>query len=255
MLLLRRYASHDCSVANSLTFFKKAYSRMKTRRSKIASDVLTCVKTFFADSEFKNPDNVKEYIHWALKNGGPAYYSTPIPMECTQRDPHPDDPVSFFCMIGDLHSQSASETRWLLVLTVHIPNCQDIYELRSNVSSPSFSGTKEPTKGLVCDAHDRGMLSESLQLKNFDLTGRVQQVERAMRAHKKGVFNAPPDFNHQSVWTSMGDYYRILGRTSQSRWTQALKFEDDDIIENHADDSLLSAYRADFTFPSSPIKP
>jgi hypothetical protein len=115
-------------------------------------------------------------------------------------------------------------------------------------------GPRNPPKGLYamlmtavcCPSHCNS---------NFDLTGRVQQVERAMRAHKKGVFNAPPDFNHQSVWTSMGDYYRILGRTSQSRWTQALKFEDDDIIENHADYSLLSAYRADFTFPSSPIKP
>ncbi|KAH9029570.1 hypothetical protein EDB85DRAFT_2147190 [Lactarius pseudohatsudake] len=64
--------SYVLSLRDSIV--KAAYDRMETRRSKIASDVLTLVKTFFEGAEFKNqPEKVKEYVHWALRKDHPDY--------------------------------------------------------------------------------------------------------------------------------------------------------------------------------------
>ena len=53
----------------------------------------------------------------------------------------------------------------------------------------------------------------------------------------------------------MNDYYGILDGVGQSHWARALNFDDHDNTESHADESLLSAYRANFFVPSSPMKP
>ncbi|KAH9169309.1 hypothetical protein EDB89DRAFT_2073150 [Lactarius sanguifluus] len=78
-------------------------------------------------------------------------------------------------------------------------------------------------------------------------------VERAMRAHLTGRFNAPGDFNHQTSWNAMKDFDRILDRVSESRWAQALDFVDCD--KDNLDESMLSAYRVDLYLSSSPAKP
>lgn len=70
---------------------------MKTRRSKIASEVLTLVKTFFERVEFKDkPEKIRDYVHWALRSGGPAYYETPVPKSSKFRKEDPDYVVSLF---------------------------------------------------------------------------------------------------------------------------------------------------------------
>jgi hypothetical protein len=70
---------------------------MKTRKSKIASDVLALVKNFFDSTEYRNrPEKIRDYVRWALGPGGPAYYETPVPVFCTLRKDDPDYPVSFF---------------------------------------------------------------------------------------------------------------------------------------------------------------
>ncbi|KAH9160393.1 hypothetical protein EDB89DRAFT_1914798 [Lactarius sanguifluus] len=103
-----------------------------TRRSKIARDVLMLVKTFFERAEFKDqPEKIKDYVYWALKSGGPAYYENPVPKSSKLRK---DDP-------------------------------------------------------------------------NYT-------VERAMRAHLMGRFNAPRDFNHQTSWNAMKDFNRILDQVT-----------------------------------------
>ena len=77
--------------------FRKAYDRMKTRRSKLASQILTHVKTLFDGAEFRNrPERIREYVLWALRTGGPAYYETPVPISCKLRKDDPSYPVSFF---------------------------------------------------------------------------------------------------------------------------------------------------------------
>ncbi len=70
---------------------------MKTRRSKIASDVLTLVKTFFERAEFKGqPEKIRDYVHWALWSGGPAYYENPVPKSSKLRRDDPNYTVSLF---------------------------------------------------------------------------------------------------------------------------------------------------------------
>jgi hypothetical protein len=70
---------------------------MKTQKSKIASNVLTLVKTFFDGDEYRNrPEKIQEYVCWALGPGGPAYYETPVPVSCTLTTNDPGYPVSIF---------------------------------------------------------------------------------------------------------------------------------------------------------------
>ncbi|KAH9169308.1 hypothetical protein EDB89DRAFT_1908727 [Lactarius sanguifluus] len=86
---------------------KAAYDRMKTRRSKIASDVLMLVKTFFERAEFKDqPEKIKDYVHWALKAGGPAYYENPVPKSSKLRK---DDPnYTHCCSTATVYMQSTT---------------------------------------------------------------------------------------------------------------------------------------------------
>src|SRR6266542_1572081 len=64
--------------------FIQAYDHIKTRKSKIASTILDCIKTFFAKPEFVgNSARVKDCIKWALAKGGAAYYSVPTPKDCS----------------------------------------------------------------------------------------------------------------------------------------------------------------------------
>lgn len=58
----------------------QAYDRIKSKRSKIAADVLLHVKSFFATPKYKDqPKNIKAYVKWALKPDGPAFYLVPTP--------------------------------------------------------------------------------------------------------------------------------------------------------------------------------
>jgi hypothetical protein len=67
-----------------------------------------------------------------------------------------------------------------------------------------------------------------------------------------GVFNAPSDFNQQTTWNLMKDFYKILNQVCESRWGQALSFEDHNkSMESCIDESMLSAYHVDFYFPPS----
>ena len=78
-------------------FLWKAYDRMKTRKSKLAIQILTLVKAFFDGAEFRNrPERIREYVVWALRTGGPAYYENPVPISCKLRTDDPSYPVSFF---------------------------------------------------------------------------------------------------------------------------------------------------------------
>ena len=70
---------------------------MKTRRSKLASEILAHVKTFLEGAEFKNRSaRVKEYVHWALRKGGPAYFESPVPASCMLEMDDANYPVGFF---------------------------------------------------------------------------------------------------------------------------------------------------------------
>ncbi|KAN0134486.1 hypothetical protein V8E53_007632 [Lactarius tabidus] len=197
---------------------KAAYDRMKTRRSKLANKILMLMKTFFDSAEFRNqPAKVKDYVHGALGSGGAAYYEIPVPVSCKLRkdDPNYPKPDSF------LRSQ----------FILPIAKAYIGFTAKS-VLHPSL-GPKHPPTGLYA----------------LILTA----VEHALRAHATGAFNAPSDFNHLTTWNSMKDFYKILGRVRESHWKQAMTFDsfDDDDMECRIDESMLSAYCADFYLPSS----
>ncbi|KAH9160095.1 hypothetical protein EDB89DRAFT_2082498 [Lactarius sanguifluus] len=154
---------------------KVAYDQMKTRRSKIASDILMLVKTFFERAEFKDqPERIKDYVHWALKAGGPAYYENPVPKSSKLRkdDPNYTKPDGFLC------------SQFIL------PVAKTYLGFASRSVLRPTLGAKSPPRGLYV------MI--------------LTVVERAMRAHLTGRFNAPGDFNHQTSWNAMKDFDRIL---------------------------------------------
>ncbi|KAN0135021.1 hypothetical protein V8E53_007139 [Lactarius tabidus] len=196
---------------------KAAYDRMKTRRSKLANEILVVVKTFFDSAEFRDqPERVREYVRWALRLGGPAYYETPVPLSCKLRkdDPNYPKPDGFLC------------SQFVLPIAKSY-----IGFAAKSVLHPSL-GPRNPPIGLYA----------------LILTA----LERALRAHMTGAFNAPGDFNHRTTWNPMKDFYKILNRVHESHWGQALSFEDyNDSMESHVDDSMLSAYRMDFYLPPS----
>ncbi|KAH8979527.1 hypothetical protein EDB86DRAFT_3140234 [Lactarius hatsudake] len=184
----------------------------------IASDVLMLVKTFFERAEFKDqPEKIKDYVHWALKAGGPAYYENPVPKSSKLRK---DDP-NYTKPDGFLRSQFI------------LPVAKTYLGFASRSVLHPTLGPKSPPRGLYV----------------MILTA----VERAMRAYLTGRFNAPGDFNHQTSWNAMKDFDRILDRVSESRWAQALDFVDCD--KDNLDESMLSAYRVDLYLSSSPTKP
>jgi len=56
---------------------------MKSRKSLLASGILDSIKKFFESAEFAGgPDKIREYVLWALRPGGPAYYGIPTLQEC-----------------------------------------------------------------------------------------------------------------------------------------------------------------------------
>jgi hypothetical protein len=53
---------------------------MNTRKSKLASEILNAVKNHFNGAQFlDSPDAIRQYVRWALKPDGPAYYKSPTP--------------------------------------------------------------------------------------------------------------------------------------------------------------------------------
>jgi len=75
---------------------------MKSRKSLLASGILDSIKKFFESAEFAGrPDKIHEYILWALRPGGLAYYGIPTPQECRVKS---DNPNYIVCLTHrDLH--------------------------------------------------------------------------------------------------------------------------------------------------------
>ncbi|KAH9162587.1 hypothetical protein EDB89DRAFT_1860711, partial [Lactarius sanguifluus] len=196
-----------------------------TRRSKIARDVLMLVKTFFERAEFKDqPEKIKDYVYWALKSGGPAYYENPVPKSSKLRK---DDP-NYTKPDGFLRSQFI------------LPVAKTYLGFASrSVLRPSL-GPKSPPRGVYV------MILTAMCWHRY--------LRQLVLAHLMGRFNAPCDFNHQTSWNAMKDFDRILDQVSESRWAQALDFMDCD--KENLVESTLSAYRADLYLSStSPAKP
>ncbi|KAF8256387.1 hypothetical protein EI94DRAFT_1711676 [Lactarius quietus] len=198
---------------------KAAYNQMKMRRSKIASDVLQLVKTFFEGPQFKNREDIKAYVFWALQSGGPAYYETPIPKSCRLKidDPNCPKPDGFL------------RSRFIL------PIARSYMSLAAKSALQPSLGPRNPLLGLYA----------------MILTA----VEHAMRAYTTGVFNPPGDFNQRTSWPAMQTFYLGFDRVHDFQWAEALDFNETKNIESPCtNQSLLSAFHMDFYIPSSPQK-
>jgi len=54
------------------------------------------IQKFFDETAFwDKPDKICQYVHWALKPNGPAYYESPTPQECKANCTHMDYIVGF----------------------------------------------------------------------------------------------------------------------------------------------------------------
>ncbi|KAH9061737.1 hypothetical protein EDB83DRAFT_2315525 [Lactarius deliciosus] len=157
---------------------KAAYDQMKTRWSKIASDVLMLVKTFFEHAEFKDqPEKIKDYVHWALKAGGPAYYENPVPKSSKLRkdDPNYTKPNGFLC------------SQFIL------PVAKTYLGFASRSVLHPILGAKSPPRGLYV----------------MILTA----VEHAMRAYLTGFLTESP----RKTWGLVPQYCSVFGLGQASR--------------------------------------
>ena len=102
---------------------------MKMRKSKLASDTLKLVQVFFNGAEYSGQlCKIREYVHWALQYGGPAYYETPIPH-------------SWLLGKGNSGPPVRSHYGWGVVLRTYIRNqvasyaCSSLFRLLRQTSS------------------------------------------------------------------------------------------------------------------------
>ncbi|KDR70756.1 hypothetical protein GALMADRAFT_144627 [Galerina marginata CBS 339.88] len=113
-----------------------AYKHLKSKKSKLASDVLDGVK----------PEAVRDYVRWALRPGRPAYYAVPIPEECqgSRKAPGYKPPEGFL------------ESQFIAPVTKKYLN-----PASNSALSPALS-RKNPPKGLyalIAAAVERGFLA------------------------------------------------------------------------------------------------
>ena len=89
---LTRYVESNLNLSERLILTQnQAYQRMKSRKSLLASGILDSIKKFFESAEFAGrPDKIREYVLWALRPGGPAYYGIPTPQECRVKRDNPN---------------------------------------------------------------------------------------------------------------------------------------------------------------------
>ena len=62
----------------------QAYDCITDKRSVFGRNALAVVSAFFEEAKYVgNQDCIKQYVVWALRDGGPMYFSEPIPNEST----------------------------------------------------------------------------------------------------------------------------------------------------------------------------
>lgn len=91
------------------------------------------------------------------------------------------------------------------------------------------------------------------------------KVERGFSAHISGTYMSPPRFNYDYCWKPLEDFFKNVDKIKVDRWAMLLQVrsnnesEQDDVASDgdsdHANQLMISAYRAEMYVPSSPIKP
>jgi len=89
------------------------------------------------------------------------------------------------------------------------------------------------------------------------------KVERGFSAHRNGAFVAPPPFNQGNCWKPLGDFIGNINKVKEERWASILRIQgpdedktdvdSDTLGDTRANESMISAFRADMYIPSSPL--
>ena len=99
----------------------QAYRRMKSRKSLLASRILDSIKKFFEGDEFAGrPEKIHDYVLWALRPGGPAYYGVPTPQECRAK---PDD-LNYIVCASLLPLDTISDRLYYITASQSFPGIQ-----------------------------------------------------------------------------------------------------------------------------------
>ncbi|KAF8957754.1 hypothetical protein BDZ97DRAFT_1762635 [Flammula alnicola] len=221
------YPNVDYQLKDNDRVITEAYNRVKSKRSKIASDIATAVDNFFESRRDLQGSihQVKEYARWAMRSDGPGFYATPTPLKCTvpQDDPDYIPPKGIF------------QSKFILVTATKY-----LRYIKGSVLETQIDVTRPP-KGLFI------MILAS--------------VERAFKAYWTGQKAPQKKFTDDNYDTIMKTYWRTLGKLRESQWQQILEAAGHGI--NEADDlsgndsaamDTISAQRGHFYIPSSPMK-
>lgn len=117
-------------------FSFQAYNRVKSRKSKLANDVLNLVKNHFAgSSDLRDPKDIREYVCSAIGRGGSAYYAKLKPKEAVASDKENGEKTA-----EDVRGSNTPGVRCLTLkgigakrlssICVHCPSCEAIPLLR-----------------------------------------------------------------------------------------------------------------------------
>ncbi|KJA18015.1 hypothetical protein HYPSUDRAFT_145626, partial [Hypholoma sublateritium FD-334 SS-4] len=203
----------------------RACSQMKSRKSSIGSNALEIVHKFFRKKPFAgNPEKIREYVLWALRPGGPAYYSEPTPQDCKAKP----NQSGYIAPSGFLQSEFV-----LAMAKGYLPSA------KNSVFNPAL-GKKHPPKGLYALI--------------------LVVIERALCAYKNGAYIAPDKFDHDHSWKPLRDFFPAIDRVKEERWATLLGNQsggsDTDLDDDaRVDESMISAYRAEMMLVgSSPVK-
>ncbi|KAK7021757.1 hypothetical protein VNI00_017305 [Paramarasmius palmivorus] len=90
-----------------------SYRKITECRTNIAGASLDVVKTYLEGTYTEQPEGQRQYCTWALRNDGPAIYSTPTPSSCTAKPgtpgyQYPDGMFESFFIVQAMRRCSAS---------------------------------------------------------------------------------------------------------------------------------------------------
>ncbi|PPQ83817.1 hypothetical protein CVT25_001031 [Psilocybe cyanescens] len=210
----RTFTNVDYALSLDDKVTKTAYSRIKARKSRLAIDILDSVKKFFKQAEFTDkPQAVHEYVYWALRPGGPAYYSKPILREengSEKEKAKEKDDANKITPSGFL------ESPFIAPIAKHY-----LSFAANSILNPPIS-RKHPPKGLYA----------------LILTA----VERAFVAHVKGTYVDPRQFNYDNTWKAMVDFFGSIDKVKEEQWKSILLFSGvDQETGSKQDDNVLCA--------------
>ncbi|KAF9471430.1 hypothetical protein BDN70DRAFT_571699 [Pholiota conissans] len=155
-----------------------AYDCVKTRKSKLADEILKQVKKYFEQAEFQGqPRKICEYVRWALKDG-PACYGLPAPMGYKKGE------------------QGYTSPDGLLESDFITPVAQKFPKYAANSAMQSPIDGENPPKGLYALI--------------------LFAVERAFSAYISGSYKAPPQFTHDNYWQALKVFFGHISSDSKS---------------------------------------